>query len=167
MAVTYDPIATTTLGTATNTITFSSIAASWTDLRVTINTIFSVATAELYLQYNGNTANNYSNLGLFGQGVGAGGTSSQNNNPQIRVISIGSSSNTLPTFATIDIFSYAGSTNKTCLMTESMDKNGSGTTGVGVGLWRSTAAITSIRLFTSTGNFGVGTTLTLYGIKAA
>ena len=36
-----------------------------------------------------------------------------------------------------------------------------------VGLWRNTAAITSINVFLGTGNLDTGSTFTLYGIKAA
>jgi hypothetical protein len=37
MATTYEPIATTTLGTAAAFITFSSIPATYTDLRLVVN----------------------------------------------------------------------------------------------------------------------------------
>ena len=67
---------------------------------------------------------------------------------------------------TLDIFSYTGSTNKTVLVTNSVDQNGSGQVGRVVGLWRNTAAITTITLSDSS-NFAIGTTATLYGIKAA
>lgn len=36
-----------------------------------------------------------------------------------------------------------------------------------VGLWRSTAAITSVTYFTTGANFTVGSTFSIYGIKAA
>jgi hypothetical protein len=36
-----------------------------------------------------------------------------------------------------------------------------------VGLWRSTAAITTITLFSDTGNLATGSTFSLYGITAA
>jgi len=48
------------------------------------------------------------------------------------------------------------------------DQNGSGVVANIVGLWRNTAAITSINLSTlSAYNFNIGTTATLYGIKNA
>ncbi len=77
------------------------------------------------------------------------------------------SDTTVPHFATLDIFSYAGSTNKTSLGTQSRDNNGSGTVGQFVHLWRSTSAINSIALFPNSGNFKTGTIATLYGILKA
>jgi hypothetical protein len=44
---------------------------------------------------------------------------------------------------------------------------GSGMPQAEVGLWRNTSAISTILLTAGSGNFGVGTTFTLYGIKAA
>ena len=74
---------------------------------------------------------------------------------------------TYPLMATMDVFSYAGSTNKTCLTTVALDQNGgTGYVELAVQLWRSTAAITSISM-TQTGsvnNFNAGTIATLFGI---
>mgnify|MGYP006301342273 FL=1 len=70
---------------------------------------------------------------------------------------------TTPSLVTVDIFSYAGSTYKTCLCTESMDRNGVGTVNRRVGLWRSTSAINTIT-FSQADNWNVGSTFTLYGI---
>ena len=66
-----------------------------------------------------------------------------------------------------DIFSYAGSTNKTLLITGANDVNGDGSSEKNVGLWRSTSAITSITIHLSSGNFANASTATLYGIQAA
>jgi hypothetical protein len=68
---------------------------------------------------------------------------------------------------TADLFSYAGSTFKTVLATNSQDYNGSGNVGRTVALWRSTSAISTILLYTNAGNFNAGTTATLYGILKA
>jgi hypothetical protein len=67
----------------------------------------------------------------------------------------------------LDIFSYAGSTLKSSLSNSSEDKNGSGSVRAAVHLWRSTAAINRLDLFVFGAQFNVGTTVTLYGIKAA
>jgi hypothetical protein len=69
---------------------------------------------------------------------------------------------------TVDIFSYANSSqNKTVFTEQYSDKNGSGSVGRYVNLWRNTAAITSILVFEDFGSFAAGTTATLYGIKNA
>jgi hypothetical protein len=43
---------------------------------------------------------------------------------------------------------------------------GSGTQEL-VGLWRNTAAINAIKFYSAGSNFSIGSTFTLYGIKAA
>lgn len=164
MAITYDKIATTTLGSTSATITFSSIAATYTDLRlVLVGT--NTAALNINSTFNGDTGSNYSLTTLSGDGATVTGadsltqTSIRVNNTSMAV--------SQPYFITMDIFSYAGSTLKTCLVTASEDKNGSGTTGIRVGIWASTSAITSITFTTSTSTFAVGTTATLYGILKA
>ena len=164
MATTYEPIATTTLGTAAASITFSSIAADWTDLRVVL---VNVATTTFpQIRFNADATANYSWTYISGNGTAAQSGRFTSQNEFYNNIS---GSATVPFMTTLDIFSYAGSTYKTMLWNETNDKNGSGTTSPKVGLWLSTAAITSISLradiYSTT--FGVGTTATLYGIKAA
>ena len=166
MPATYEPIATQTLASAASSITFSSIAASWTDLRVVfIDNGLSVADRPV-MQFNGDTGTNYSATRITGTGGAAGSTTTTNDN-QIRFQNSNLEA-TYPSLLTVDIFSYAGSTNKTVLGMQSDDGNGTGGIYVAVGLWRNTAAITSIVIKTISGNnFLTGTTATLYGIKAA
>jgi hypothetical protein len=163
-AITYDLIASQTLGSAASSITFSSIAASWTDLRLVIVPTGSVAN-DVQLTFNGDTASNYSRTYLYGTGAAAGSFSGANT--AFIYLDGAGVSTTIPHLYTADIFSYAGSTYKTLLYTGSEANNNSGQTLRGVGLWRSTAAITSIGLATGGGNFSIGTTASLYGIKAA
>lgn len=165
MATTYEKIATTTLGSSAATITFSSIAATYTDLRLVIVQVGNYQ--DLQIRLNGDTGTNYSMTQLSGNGTAAS-SSRQTNVAQYDCSggTAGNSTTSLPLFSIIDFFSYAGSTFKTMLSTKSLDMNGYGFTVRTVGLWRNTAAITSILLLLNNAD-NVGTTATLYGIKAA
>ncbi len=166
MATTYEPIATTTLGSAAASITFSSIASTYTDLRVVLVAKGDAGSDGNYVnyQYNSDTGSNYSLTYLLGNGT----TASSGRGTSYNYIPFDSPLvNNKLTFFSADIFSYAGSTNKTSLNTTSNDQNGSGDVGRNVGLWRNTSAITSIKLYPAAGNFNTGTTATLYGIKNA
>lgn len=162
MPATYEPIATTTLGSAAASITFSSIASSWTDLRLVVVPIMTSA-ANLYLRFNSDTGSNYSYTYIYGNGT----TAASGRLSNFTRIQPYESLETTPTMVECDIFSYAGSTYKTVLQRQSRDLNGSGSTNSLVGLWRNTASITTVNLDLSTSTFATGTTATLYGIKNA
>ena len=163
MASTYTPIATTTLGSAQASVTFSSISGSYTDL-VIISSAFT-ANLDMVLQFNGDTGTNYSVTLLEGTGTAARSDRytaqsflqldaygyPQASNPNVGVYSINNYANT---------FTY-----KTLIGRSS---NGSAGVDAVVGLWRNTAAINQIVFKTFTGgNINAGSTFTLYGIKAA
>jgi hypothetical protein len=153
-------IATTTLGSANSTITFSGISGSYTDLRLVLTFKPSSNGLQSQLTFNSDTASNYSQTRLWGDGSSA--STGRRTNVTSILAEIYGGNTTNPHLTTFDIFSYAGSTFKTCLTNASEDDNGSGGTVSGVGLWRSTSAITTITL--SCSNFATGTTATLYGI---
>jgi len=162
---TYVPIATQTLSTAASSITFSSIPSTYTDLRVVFTGTNSVVTDFFYLFNNDNGAN-YSSTDIHGNGSAAGSTSLTGESNVDVNAAIGEGSLTIPQMFTLDIFSYAGSTYKTSLYTWSGDQNGGTYSAVarGVSLWRSTAAINSIKLYFASGTLLAGTTATLWGI---
>ena len=162
---TYDLIASQTLGSAASSITFSSIAASWTDLRL-ILTGQGTSTINVLLTFNGDTGSNYSDTYLQGNGTAVIGGRSPLSYQSIYLTEEISWSGTVPTNLICDIFSYAGSTYKTSLSAVSGDYNGSGFSTRFVGLWMSTSAITSITI-TAAPNWASGTTAQLYGIKSA
>lgn len=163
---TYEPIATTTLGSAASTITFSSIPSTYTDLRIVLTETQTSGTWP-YLQFNTDTGTNYSFTALLGSGSAAS-SFANTTGTFINFSGSNSLSTTIPAFISIDIFSYAGSTYKTCLTTLSNDQNGSGWVTDTVGLWRSTAAINKVVFkMAGGGSFAAGSTATLYGIKAA
>lgn len=159
MPVTYDKIATNTLGSAAASVTFSSIPATYTDL-VLVIAGGTTATADVYIEFNGDTGTNYSRTYLGGDGSSA----SSGRNSSVTAIPsfyVGSAQSTMYAH----IMSYANTNvNKTILTRSS-------SAGVFVlsatGLWRSTAAINSIKILVSGTNLSSGNTFTLYGIKAA
>ena len=168
MPATYEPIATQTLGSAAATIDFTSIPATYTDLRVVISGIQSADYLAPTMILNSDSGTNYSNTKLKGNGSTASSSRNTNSN-RLGSADEFTGSASIPNFVTFDIFSYAGSTNKTCLWSYSLDANGSGSVTRGVGLWRNTAAITAITINNSGWgtDFATGSTATLYGIKNA
>jgi hypothetical protein len=167
MASTYTTIATTTLGTATSSVTFSSISNAYTDLVAVVSGKVASAGIVLKIQFNSDTASNYSMTELYGTGSSAasGRRTSQTsietsyNLVNFDDVNIGN--------ALINVMNYSNTTTyKTVLArTNSPSATYPGTVAT-VGLWRSTAAINSITLFAAA-NFSVGSTFTLYGVKSA
>jgi hypothetical protein len=166
MATTYEKIATTTLSSAASSISFSSIPATYTDLRLVF--IGKSVTGNTYIQLrlNGDTGSNYSITTLYGDGSAATSGASTANAPM--QVGLNYFTNTQPQLLTMDLFSYAGSTYKTTLSTFNHDYNGSGQVEYFVNLWRSTAAINAIYMYCSySDTFAAGTTASLYGILKA
>jgi hypothetical protein len=165
MPATYEPIATTTLGTAATNIDFSSIPNTYTDLKIIASIISVAATTRIFLRVNGDTGSTYSSTNLYGDGTSALSMRYASTSSFLRSATGDNAKNI---FWEIDIFSYAGSTHKTALGRASADNNGSGATFNSVGLWRNTAAITSLSIYSLTAsNLDIGSTVTLYGIKNA
>lgn len=169
MATTYEPIATQTLASATNSITFSSISSAYTDLILVMNYSSSATSTAFSFRINSDTASNYSETELIGNGTTASSTrySSQTSGDLGNAIT---SATTLSTNTIAHFMNYSNTTtNKTILWRSNNADKGA---QAGVTLWRSTAAISTIVLslggsFTSTPTADAGSTFTLYGIKAA
>lgn len=164
---TYTPIATTTLGSAAASYTFSSIPSTYTDLvLVTSANTTNTGFTEAYYRFNSDTGSNYSRVGLFGNGSSVGSFISsgitQGLYTYLNGTTIGSN---VYSFNSLNIQNYSNSTTyKTTLCrTASI---GDSAIAV-VNLWRSTSAITSIFLAPTSGSFNTGSTFTLYGIAAA
>ena len=159
---TYEPIATTSPN-GVNSYSFTSIPGTYTDLRLVIVGVTNT-NASINIQFN-SSALNYSQTDIAGNGTAASSARATNDDRWYLSGVVAEGVTSTPAFYSVDIFSYAGSTNKTGLLVGSNDKNGSGRVLRAVGLWRDTSAITSITVFT-TGTV-TGTTATLYGIKSA
>ena len=161
---TYTPIARQVLASTTNTVTFGSIPGTYTDLRVAINGACDTGTANMLVRYNGDsTSTLYSATWITGDGSTA--TSGRNGTQnQIILNYYGYMDTNYNTNVLVDIFQYA---NTNVFKTNtSRANNASNGNSANVGLWRNTNAITSVTFITGSNNFAVGSTFTLYGIKA-
>ena len=164
MAATYEPIATTSPN-GVSSYSFTSIPATYTDLRLVIVSVTNTGGSGVTVQLNSDSGTNYSQTDIYGDGSTAVSNRATNEDRWYLSGVTGEGVTSTPALHTLDIFNYAGSTFKTGLITASNDKNGSGKVGRRVSLWRSTSAITSITVFTS--GTVTGTTATLYGILKA
>ena len=165
MPATYEPLATSTLSNVSS-VEFSSISGTYTDLIVQGYLYGASSNTTPNLQFgNGSidTGSNYSETELYGDGSSAGSQrlSSQTRISIGRATGIGASS-TDPHFFKVHIMSYAN-TNvyKTALL--EMGRAGAGVIRE-AGLWRSTSAITNVKISAAVNLYGV---VSLYGIKAA
>jgi hypothetical protein len=169
---TYTPLATTTLSSAAASVTFSSISGSYTDLILVVNALGATSTTFPWMRFNSVSTNTYSDTVLYGNGTSAGSTrrTAQSRGYFAENIQMGT---TWTSNSIVHIMNYSNSTTyKTYLARNNNPESGTyvGTEAI-VGLWQSTAAITSITIGTaSVGtdyNFASGSTFTLYGILAA
>jgi hypothetical protein len=169
MPATYEPIATTTLGSATASYTFSSIPATYTDLVLVVAGTVSVNGENILTQFNGDTAANYSFTYLYGTGIGSGASGRQTARSAANANYQTAFSSTEQSNAIMQVQNYSNATTYKTSLSRSNNPNGSSLPGTEalVSLWRNTAAITSILVKAGSGNLNTGFTLTLYGIKAA
>lgn len=164
MPKTYEPIATTTLGSAASSVTFSSIPSTYTDLVVIAKAGATGGANNLYIWFNGSRGTAYSGTTLTGDGSSA--TSQRTTSAgEILLNYYGYLSNDLNSAHIVNVHNYANtSVNKTILARANNAGNG---VAAAAGLWRSTAAITSIELGAGGSTLIAGSMFTLYGIKAA
>jgi hypothetical protein len=161
MAATYEPIETKTLGSGQTSVTFTSVPTTYTDLVLIVNGTGSSGVSALKLQVgNGSvdTGSNYSWTNIQGDGISAGSSRGSG----VTEMNLGLMDTTIST----SIFHFMNYSNTTTYKTFL----GSGADTAYairkvVGLWRNTAAINTFTLSGTT--LQTGTTLSLYGIKAA
>ena len=164
---TYTPIATNTLTSATATVTLSNIPQNYTDLVLvcSLQGSRSIFGGDFQTRYNGDSSTNYSYTLVTGNGSAVSSNRYSNQSEINNAGSIGGNGSGEFSVNIINIMNYSNTT----VFKTSIASNAHTSVQVQrfVGLWRSTAAITSIS-FTGNGyNFNSGSTFTLYGIKAA
>jgi hypothetical protein len=167
---TYEPIATTTLGSAQSSVTFASISGSYTDLVLVIRTQLSGASnAFIAMNFNNDTSSNYSITRVYGNGSTA--TSDKfSNQGSIDAGFMPGADGTGQGTIIAHIMNYSNTTTYKTSLVRWESQAGASTkqyTAAEVGLWRSTSAISEIDLAPNGTNFNSGSTFTLYGIKSA
>jgi hypothetical protein len=165
---TYIPFSFYSIATATVTsggttsITFSSIPSTYTHLQIRgigLGTGFAYS----YLGFNSDTAANYSYHQINADGATT--TASGVANATLIYALQGSSNASYPASGVIDILDYTNTNKyKTVKVLSGYDKNGSGEVYLRSGNWRSTSAITSITITSST-SFDQYSSFALYGVK--
>ena len=164
MAATYTPIASATIGTATATVTFSSIPQTYTDLVISYEGTSAVANGGL--RFNSDTAGNYSFQRFFGEGAGGAASADGTANATYAGIMIASTGRTN---AVANIMNYSNTTTYKSTISTGLTNSAEATkynVSFFTGNWRSTSAITAVSVFTASGTFSVGSTFNLYGILA-
>jgi hypothetical protein len=163
----YESIA-TVYGSGSSTITFSSIPSTYTHLQVRAfaRDTGTGAASNTFSRFNGDTGNNYTAHWLTGDGA----TASANNvlpwdvNLIANIPAASASANIFGVMI-YDVLDYANTNKfKTVRSLTGNDRNGSGSIWLDSGLWRSTAAISSITFTTGT-SFAAGSVFELYGIR--
>lgn len=159
---TYVPIASTTISSTLTEVIFSSISSAYTDL-ILIVAPTAGATADTALQFNSDTGANYSRTYLTGNGTAASsGRTSSDTRLRLTYNGVTAGANGMQI---INIMNYANATtNKTVL---NRNSNATYGTDANVGLWRSTAAITTVRIYCEAGGNWTAGFISLYGIAAA
>lgn len=167
-----DALASTTVGsTSVATITFSAIPQGYKHLQLRIlargnnaNTYDSFS-----VRFNGDSGNNYTFHGLYGEGVGTPTATGVNPYSAFRGTEITGNNASAGMFggAIVDVLDY-NSTNryKTARGFGGDDRNGSGIVGITSGTWLNSSAITSIVIAPVFGSlFLQHSQFALYGIK--
>lgn len=170
MAITYSNLASTTLGSAQSVITFSSISQSYTDLVIKISGLESTGSGNWYtVAFNGDTGANYSNVyyrNNDGNPTNGRTSSTTSLYDDGFSFSLGVTANRYGN-SEIYISRYTAAVHKSVNLFNTTA--GQNFLSISAGLWRNTAAITSITITTGFGSYNsvAGSSFYLYGIKNA
>jgi hypothetical protein len=161
--MTYTLIAHTELGSDQSSITFSSIASTFTDLYLVLSARSSGSTEDVLVTFNG-SGGTYSVARLLG--TGSATQSDVQTNQWLRATA---NADTASTFSVSSMYvpNYTSANQKSASIEFVTENNGTrAIQGILAGLWTGTAAITSITLQISGQDVRQNSSATLYGITA-
>jgi hypothetical protein len=159
---TYDLISTTTLAASASEVVFSSLPQTFRDLVLVVNVVGSTGSG-FYIQFNGDTGNNYSYTYAFGSGSSVVADIQSN----IDSVRMGNLTTGVGTHL-VNIMDYSATDKHKLAFVRSGSPSGSGSVGTWIYLnrWASTSAMTSIRVFPVGATMNSGATLSIYGIAS-
>lgn len=172
MANTYIPIATVTVGSGgASSIAFSSIPATYTDLKVVISarTNQSAYNDNSIVLFNSDAGANYTSRRLNAEGTTVDSSTATSQNG-FYYLNFNGSSATSNTFCNNEMYipNYTSSNQKSFSVDRAIENNSStqNLLSIFAGIWTGTAAISSISIAPYYGtSFAQYSTATLYGIK--
>lgn len=162
------PLANLTLGSAQNSVTFSSINQSYGDLLLVVSNVRqSTTNFQMMVRVNGNASSSYLWSAMAGSGSSTSATQASTATTQWSL-----SGSVIPSTTSaqmvLHFIDYAA-TNKSKTMLSRLDVPTASSPGTSssFGLWTNTAAISSVTLFIQggTATFSTGTNFALYGVS--
>jgi hypothetical protein len=171
MPSTYTLISSNVLASSAASVTFSAIPSTYTDLVLRASTRVSTGAGlfdTIAMRLNGDTATNYSDTYLRGDGSSA--SSGRDTSFTRTFVRMGEGNGTTAnTFGSVEIYipSYTASQNKPISSVSMAENNATDShMAINANLWRNTAAITTILLYSENAlSFASGSSFYLYGIK--
>jgi hypothetical protein len=149
-----------------SSVEFTGISAAYTDLVLVMEYSLNAANDSVFMRFNSDTASNYSDTVITGNGSTAASYRDTSSSVGIRVSATNSAQGASTRQTNIiNIMNYANTTTFKTILSRYSSVGGTETY---VGLWRKTPeAINTITLrFSGSANFESGSTFSLYGIKA-
>ena len=165
---TYVPIATTTLGSAASSYTFTSIPQTYTDLVLIASGSVTLSGYAMLVRVGSSntidTANNYSITRLLWYSPPSIYTV-ESPNTSYYTLDGTSYSSSSANLGISNLMNYSNTTTYKTMITKS--GYASDQAMISAAVWRNTAAINTIQIYVQSGNINAGSTFTLYGIAAA
>lgn len=161
------PLQVITVGPAgASSLSFTNIPSTYSHLQIR-GVATSASTPRIYLRYNSDSGSNYTYHFLEGNGSSAVASAGANQAENWMFINGFVAANNPAAFI-VDVLDYSNTNKfKTIRTLEGNDNNSSGYVALSSGLWRSTSAISSIELRTSSSTFSANSTFALYAVKGA
>lgn len=167
---TYEAIASATITSSGSGFDFQNIPGTYTDLRLIVSSRGTFASQSFggSARFNGDSGNNYSWTRLFSDGSAQSQRSTDQNTANFGELPAANATSGIFGTVTIDFLNYSNTTTFKNYISRTSTIVSTSYVFTYIGLWRSTSAITRIQFGQSSiADLAVGSTATLYGIKAA